>query len=262
MNKPKTSTLLTITGIGLGILTNFIVAKRTSLAIEKLKEAKPEDGALSKKEKTKVLTKAYLPAIGTGAMATACIIASRKIDTKQIALLGGSLVVANKKIKNIESEMDKFLGKEKTKAIKNKVNSMIANDIFDSKQNEKLKKKALKSDEFIFVDSVTGSTFISTVEKVENAEIELSEVYNRDKMAAWVDLEYLATGNGLWAKGQYGEYLGWSREMYDQFYGANDGDVDIDNLTFKNTPICDENGEVQYYYIEPSLIPEYGYFEY
>lgn len=261
MNKPKTSTLLTITGIGLGILTNFIVAKRTSLAIEKLKEASHEDGALTKKEKTKVLAKAYLPAIGTGVAATACIIASRKIDAKQIALLGGSLVVANKKIKNIESEMNKFLGKEKTKAIKDKVNSMIANDIL-SKENDKLKKKTLKEDEFIFVDSVTGSTFISTLDKVEDAEIELSEAYNRDKMAAWVDLEYLATGKGLWAKGQYGEYLGWSREMYDQFYGANDGDVDIDNLTFKNTPICDENGEVQYYYIESSLIPEYGYFEY
>lgn len=245
MNKLNTSTLLTITGIGLGILTNVIVAKRTSLAIEKLKEANLKGDELTKKEKTKVLAKAYLPAIGTGVAATACIIASRKIDAKQIALLGGSLVVANKKLKNIESEMNKFLGKEKTKAIKDKVNSMIANDIFDSKENEKLKKKELKEDEFIFVDSVTGSTFISTLEEVREAEIKVSEDYDNNGYADWKDLGFYATGKLHWAESFMGHHLRWHMLTGESQF-----------LEFENVPIFDENDHVEFYYIRPSFNPD------
>jgi hypothetical protein len=245
MNKPKASTLLTITGIGLGILTNVIVAKRTSLAIEKLKEESLKGNELTKKEKTKVLAKAYLPAIGTEVASAACIIASRKIDAKQIALLGGSLVVANKKLKNIESEMNKFLGKEKTKAIKDKVNSMIANDIFDSKQNEKLKKKALKEDEFIFVDSVTGSTFISTLEEVREAEIKVSEHYDNEGYADWKDLGFYATGKLHWAESFMGHHLRWHMLTGESQF-----------LDFENVPIFDENDHVEFYYIRPSFNPD------
>lgn len=245
MNKPKTSTLLTITGIGLGILTNFIVAKRTSLAIEKLKEKNLKGNELTKKEKVKTLTKVYLPAIGTGVAATACIIASRKIDAKEIALLGGSLVVANKKIKNIESEMNKFLGKEKTKAIKDKVNSMIANDIFDSKENDKLKKKTLKEDEFIFLDSVTGSTFISTLEKVMEAEKKVSEHYANEGYADWADLGFYATGKLYWAESFMGHHLRWHMSTGESEF-----------LDFENSPIFDENDHVEAYYIRPSFNPD------
>lgn len=279
MKKINTSTLLTVAGLALGVTTNIIVAKRTDLYIKRcrytsvdklgaIKEENPDvtECELTKKEKATIAAKVYWPALITGGLATTSILLSKKIDVKQIAMLGGTLAIANKKLRNCELEAEKYLGKEKTESIKKFINTRVMNDI--TAEVEPKKRKALKDDEFIFVDSVTGASFISTLEKVEEAEKDVSAEYERDGDANWTDLEYLATGKGFWAKSMNGEYLGWSHEMYSQFYGSHnphtdDGlEVDIDNLTFENTPIINEAGEIEYYFIEPSLIPEYGYFEY
>jgi hypothetical protein len=49
----------------------------------------------------------------------------------------------------------------------------------------KSRMNAAKDDEFIFVDSVTGASFRSTLEKVEEAKKEVSAEYERDGDANW-----------------------------------------------------------------------------
>lgn len=115
------SASITIIGVG---ATVFSAINETP-KVKEILEEKSEDGALTKKEKTKTIVTGYKKTIIFGTLTIANIIYNASRDVKEKLMCDAALVASQKMYTNYKKEVKKTIGEEKEKEISE--NAVISN---------------------------------------------------------------------------------------------------------------------------------------
>lgn len=185
----------------------------------------------SKKAETETTTsgkvKSYIPAIVSGAVTTASIIATHRISSKEIAALAttASFVAANRD--KLEQAMNAYdSGKQITT-----VKEQVAHDISKSRKGQSIEwtgKGKLK-----VLEGYSGRMFYSSLEAVQMAEQKLNRQFNEGDYICLNDFyHYLGI-----QETEFGRQFGWAPN--DNWYpNWNEENA----LQFINTFVEDEDG--------------------
>lgn len=211
------------------------------LAVKCYKKTKESDDV-----KTKV--KKYAPAIISGGVSIGCIMAADRINKKELAAATAATAYFAQKFTDYEKEVREMVGDEKA--------DEIEKSYYSKQINKQVESAGLKNDNSCyFIDKYSGASIIAPYEHVLKVLAECEQLYKKDGQLAWCDIFYLINGSFDMYESFIGENLGWSKTMYEQWYGE-DTDEDLE-LRFN----LKEIGENKYL-IDYKLIPELGFFEY
>lgn len=200
--------ILTVIGVG-GVITTTIMAVKATTEAERLIEEKKLEKGLQVDEKLTVeetvetCWKTYVPTFVSGALTIAAIIGSSAISQKRQAALAGLYAISETTLKEWQ---DKIVEKDGEKK-KTEIRDAIAKDHFDE-----IEKKGLNPHPVIVapgdvpaIDAWTGREFVTSVQKLKDAEHQLREEILIDMCASVNDFYDLI---GL-DRVPSGEEVGW-----------------------------------------------------
>lgn len=174
--------LLTAVGVTGTITTAYLAARASFKAAKYIEEEQCRlDGfekshPLTKKEKSLLIWKLYIPAVLTGAATCACVVGANYIGTKRAAALAAAYSMAKEAADEYQSKVVDKLGRAEEKQLR------------DELAQERAKKDASKSQEVVFVvgdslchDAYSGRYFMCDKEKIRRAENDINyEILHSD----------------------------------------------------------------------------------
>lgn len=196
--KKHSSTILTSVG-AVGVVTTSVMAvKATPKAMQLLEKAEEEKGdGLTKMEKVRIAGPVYIPSIAVGASTIACIFGANVLNKKHQAGLMSAYALVDNSYKEYKNKVKEMYGEEAEEEIQTE----IAKDKYEGKD-------VLNVDDGdeLFYDHYSGRYFMSTLQKVQQAEYYL----NRDLI-----MQEYATLNDFYRlldipEVDGGDNLGWS----------------------------------------------------
>lgn len=200
------------------------------------------DKKLTTKEYAKETWRCYVPAIVSGTVTLASIVASHKMSKKQILALASACATARKTYKDNEEKIKNFIGQDKYKQIKKEVIEDHAKE--DAKDNVEVAQK----EGLLFYESYTRQYFRSSIEKVQAAMYHFNRNYILRGYAPINELcDFLDIPKKL---GSSGDGIGWSVDL-----GADWGYEWID-FEMSTTTIDGETCNLIDYMIEPMFMFE------
>lgn len=156
-------------GIGIvGMWTTVALAvKATPKAIQLKNEAEAncEKETFTKADIIKVCWKCYIPAVVTGAAATACLVGSTSVSTKRTAAIAAAYQISEAALSEYKAKVVETIGEKKEKAVR------------DSIDKDRLEKKPVSKSDVIITnkgntlcfDSLSGRYFKSDIDKIKKA---------------------------------------------------------------------------------------------
>jgi hypothetical protein len=170
--------ILTAIGVAGTVMTALSTAKASFKAGEMLhdhilarKEAEqlPEGEGVwvSNREIFDLTWKLYVPAVGTGIMTIACIVAANRIGTRRTAALASAYAVSQETFKEYKSKVIEHLGKDKEQ----KVRDEITRDRVEKNPPPQI----INAGKTCQVhDEYTGRWFTSSMDALKQAEIDIN----------------------------------------------------------------------------------------
>lgn len=204
------------------------------LAVKCYKNTTPDDDLKTKAVK-------YIPAVLSGGVSIGCILAADKINKKEIAAVTASAAYFAQKFQDYEKEVREIVGDEKADEIQ---------ESFYSKQLDNVENQNLPK----FIDKFSGAPIIASYEDVVKGLEKCEKYYKETGLLAWCDLFYCINGSFDAYDSYLGETVGWSKDMYRQFYEEYE---DYSKINFKLKELGDNKYLIDYY-----LLPEFGFMEY
>ena len=194
----------------LGVIGTALTAGHDRMKLEEIMEKEGEFE--SKKDQVVTTARCYIPTIGVGLATIGCIIASKKVDAKQIAVLGGSCYALTRQRDKLEAELKKAVGEERYSEIKDKVKEACL-----PKTKKELKKGFGKHSiedtgkgHDIFMLGYTGRLFYSSREAVEADMKEFNRMVMEQEYVCLNDLYELL---GI-HETHFGNQYGWPNKEY------------------------------------------------
>lgn len=200
--------IMTITGLALGGVSLYLAIKETPKYKLKKEDAiedkrgqaavNGEEPVLTRTETAKIAFKTFWPLVVTSSTAFTLILAAQYIQGKRIDALQMGLGIAEKTIADRAKATIETVGEKKAKEIEKKVEENRL------KENPVNREVVLKTNEYIVRDYNTGSEFISTVNRIEEAvrhyndELDDGDWHSINSFYDWLDVPH--TG--------FGEYFG------------------------------------------------------
>ena len=204
-----------LTAIGVtGTITTALFAGRASFKAAQIiaeeeraaRESTGDEGyTCNTRRKFDLTWKLYIPAIGTGVLTVACIIAANRIGTRRAAAMAAAFSLSEKAFTEYKEKVIEKLGDADEK----KVRDEIAQD--------RVNRNPLSSREVIITgngdvlchDSITGRYFQSNVESLRKAQNDINAQINHDYYASLSDFYNLI---GL-PDTKYSGEVGWNSDV-------------------------------------------------
>lgn len=200
--------IMTITGLALGGVSLYLAFKEAPKYKLKKEDAiedkrgeaavNGEEPVLTRTETAKIALKTFWPLVVTSSTAFTLILTAQYIQGKRIDALQMGLGIAEKTIADRAKATIETVGEKKAKEIEKKVEENRL------KENPVNREVILKTNEYIVRDYNTGSEFISTVNRIEEAvrhyndELDDGDWHSINSFYDWLDKPH--TG--------FGEYFG------------------------------------------------------
>lgn len=195
--------------VGLGIAGSvgavIFGVKATPKALRLIEERKKKEKKekLTVKETIATTWKCYIPTLALETMSIACILGSKKIDSKRYAALAAAYSLTEGQLKDYQKKVVEVVGEKKAEAIK------------DAVAEEQIKNNPIVSDDQVIFtglgdtlcyDSVSGRYFKSDIEKIRRAANEINR--------RLLNEEYISLNEWYYelnlAPISIGESLGWN----------------------------------------------------
>lgn len=203
--------LTSVSAVGV-VATAVLAAKETPKAMERLEVAKKEKGEeLTKFEKVKVATPAYIPAIAMGTATIACIVGNHVYNEKKQAALIAAYTALDTSFKEYKEKVEEVHGE----GADNEIKEAVARGKYEHVKEEVQNDKPDGKDVYLFFDEYSNRYFWKSFNEVEDAMYH----FNRNfALRGYADLnelyEFLQIGPTA-----YGAEVGWSIGASDAFYG-------------------------------------------
>lgn len=187
---------------------------------------------ISKKDCIRVVWRCYVPTVVTAAMSTACLIGSSRVNYKRNAALAAAYSLSESAFKDYQAKVLETVGPTKEREVRDE----LAKDTVEKHHFTGSEAIRTGNGETLFIDSISGQEFYSSIDKVRAAE----GVLNKDIISNdYVSLNELYYQLGI-RQTEMAEELGW--------HLSNGGKVDLD---FGTTLINDQPCIVLQYRVEP-----------
>lgn len=245
------STILTSIG-GVGVIATAVMAvKATPKAIAFLEKAKDEKGEdLTKLEKVRAASPAYIPSLITGMSTIACIFGANALNKRQQAALMSAYALIDNSYKEYKSKLKELYGEETHQNIVNSIAIEKAEDVYIHSEclcaNCDLSVEECSSEPRLFYDEYANRYFEATIEQVISAEYHLNRNYI---LRGYSVLNELYEFLGL-EPTKYGSVVGWAP--------LDDGMYWID---FNHRKVVMDDG-LECYILEMPFAPTVDYDEY
>ena len=198
--------------VGLGIAGFFtagiMAVTSTPKALDIMAEIKEEhkneldDKQIMGKEIVTKVAPVYIPAVAVAGLATACVIGSNRISARRTAALATAYSLSESALERLNNKLLETEGPKKTQQIKDSISQDRVNE------NPVNNKEVIitNTGECLFMDSVSGRYFNSSIEKIKSVVNEL----NRDMISdQYVSLNQFYFDIGLNSTA-LGDSLGWN----------------------------------------------------
>jgi hypothetical protein len=201
-----------LTGLGVaGVVSTAVLAvKATPEAMRRLDVL---DQDANKVEQFKATWTVYIPAASVGSLTIACIIFGNTISSKRNAALMSLWTLTETNFREYQDKTQLLVGKKKEEEIR----AEVAKDKLAKIDNKEV--IIIGNGDVLFMDNLSGRTFMSTMETVRSAQNDINEkVLN--------STEGSASLNEFWdliglPRTNYGEEVGWSTDnTLDLRYGT------------------------------------------
>jgi len=232
---PLIFTICACVGVVATTATAIICTAKTIKDLEG-KKILNEDKRIER-ESAITVCKDYAPMIGVAAATMASIIISHKCSKHQIISLCGATALSCKKLYEYRDKVKEIVGSEKFSNIENIMAQKAA----------KTAGKQCATGEYIFYEPYGGEVFVSTLERVLAAELELNKIFADEGFAYLNDFRKCLGLPEEW----YGNSVGWSTDLSPVEEDDICSFIDIRNMRHEN-----EKGEVYYtleYLPEPKV---------
>lgn len=232
MNKPNVARLVKsaqttlskhspeiLTGIGIaGMVTTVILAVKATPKALRLIEAEKREAEVDKLtpiETVKVAWKPYIPAAVTCVSSIVCLIGATSVNSSRNAALAAAYKLSETALVEYREKVIETIGEKKERVVRDKVDE------------EQIKKHPINKSEVIitgggktlFLDSASGRTFESDMERIRRIENELNKRMLQE-MFGEVSLNELYDEIGL-PSIDIGDKIGWNAEhLIDIHFGA------------------------------------------
>ena len=176
-----------LTGFGVaGTIATAVLAGQASFKAARLLE---EDKAVRKlageyepatpKEIVRRVAPLYIPAVGTGALTIACIIASNRIGTRRAVAMAAAYSVSEKAFTEYRDKVVERLGQGKEQGLRDE----IAQDQVDRNPVSTREVIITGAGKVLCMDSITGRYFESDMESLRKAQNDLNQEILHDSYA-------------------------------------------------------------------------------
>jgi hypothetical protein len=173
-NAPAILTAIGVTGT---ITTAVLVGKASFKAAQIIESIEQENKEiLDSRERAEAVWKLYVPAVGTGVLTVACIIAANHISTRRAAALVSAYTISQDLFKEYKSKVLEKFGEEKEKEVQEEI---IKDRISKTPSTEVI----IMSDNSLVLclDMHSGRYFRSTYEDIKKAENDTNfQILNED----------------------------------------------------------------------------------
>ena len=200
-------TILTSIGVT-GTITTAYFAGRASFRARDIVETDRVSRGLSSidempfKYKVKIVWKEYIPAVGTGVLTIAAIIAANRIGMRRAAAIAAAYSLS-----------ERAFNEYKTKVVE-KIGDTRERDVRDEVAQDRVKKNPITHSEVVLTengdvicyDSISGRYFTSNMETIRRVQ---NDVNARIISDYYCSLNDLYNGLGL-PRTPYGEEVGWN----------------------------------------------------
>jgi len=221
--KRNSSTILTVIGATGVVATAVLSAKAVPKAIKLLDEARNKKGdTLTTTEKIKATWTAYVPAVITGASTIACIFGINYLSVKNQASLMSAYALLDNTYKEYRNAAKNVYGDDADAKIKSEIVKMNVEDM------------DLPTGTILFFDFQSMRHFISTIEKVEQAEYDFLDILHRRGYATMNEYYALL---GL-PPVDFGDRLGWIDSEHIGPYGCEELEFYYEQTIMKNGMQC------------------------
>ena len=205
-------TILTSIGVTGTIMTAYFTGRASFEARDIIETYRVEEGNLNNvasdrviidyKTKVKLVWKEYIPAIGTGVLTIAAIIAANRIGMRRAAALAAAYSLS-----------ERAFNEYKTKVVE-KIGDTRERDVRDEVAQDRVKKNPITHSEVVLTengdvicyDSISGRYFTSNMETIRRVQ---NDVNARIISDYYCSLNDLYNGLGL-PRTPYGEEVGWN----------------------------------------------------
>ena len=199
--------ILLVTGV-IGVVATAILAARgaTKAADILQRQREEEEKEPDTKELVKAYATAYAPAVASGAITIASIIASHKITSDRLASLANAYVLADNSFKMYKEKVKEAIGEKKEGNIRDEVvKERLANNPLNNGDVV-----VIGTGDVLCFDCLSGRYFKSTMNKIQKAVNDVNEVMKSDN---YISLNEFYDHIGL-PHIDIGEELGWSAGKY------------------------------------------------
>lgn len=199
-----------LTGIGIaGMITTTVLAVRATPKALKLIEQKKEELELAPDEKltvaetVKTTWKCYVPAVVTGATASACLIGANSVNTKRNAALAAAYNLSTSALAEYKDKVVETIGEKKEREIREKVaESKLEQNPVNPSTIVMTNKGTTR-----FMDSITKRRFVSDIETINQIVNRLNRrMINGDDYISLNEFYYEIGLEGC----DVGDDLGWN----------------------------------------------------
>lgn len=193
--------ILTAMGVAGTITAMYLTGKASFKAGHILSEESPH---LDIKEKTALVWKEYIPAVGTGAVAVVCIVGSNRISNRRAAALAAAYTVSERAWAEYKDKVVERIGAQKEQ----KVRDEVAQDQVDRNPVSSKEVIVVGNGDVLCYDSITGRYFQSNVEAIRKAVNDINRTVLHNMYASLYEFYDLI---GL-PPTDYSQEVGWNSD--------------------------------------------------
>lgn len=195
--------VLTSAGV-IGVVgTAWLTYRATPLALDTIRFTETaEDRELSIQEKVKLTYRIFAPAVVTGCLTIACIVASNQVSEKRIAALGAAYDFSQRAYKTYREQAKDVFGKEADR----KISDSVAQRQVDENPPTICDTVPGTLGDQLCYDSFTGRYFRGDMEGIRSA---INKINQRLINESWVSLNDYFDEIGLERTG-IGDSMGWN----------------------------------------------------
>lgn len=198
-------TILTAVGICGMVSATVLAVKATPKALKKIEIAEEEKGEeLTPIEKVTVAWKPYAPAVATSVFSIACLISSNSVHARRNAALATCYKISETALAEYREKVVEAVGEKKERTIRD----AVAKDKIEKNPSKDSSIIVTGNGDSLMYDPLSGRYFMSSIDKVKRAELELnSRMVNGSEM--YMSLNEFYDEIGL-HRIDIGENMGWT----------------------------------------------------
>lgn len=217
LNKNK-STILTCAGVVFVVgshVAHHYAAKKANKKLDVRKEDLGKD-SLTVRETIETVAIDYIPTIALTGAGIGCVIASHKIDMKDIAAAAGALEFFKNRNKKMKDATEKVVGEETSKEIERQV----ATEEIHEKYPRGISRK-IPEHKVLFYDPYLGQIIESDYPTIDGLFRKLSNKVQRNRTVYLEEFWRMMKEEGLikYYPERLGESLSWDREEIMEYLG-------------------------------------------